>query len=125
LLLFITTRSLSQEKNAAIIIGERKTIRSSVLKESRDLLIYAPGRATTKLPLIIVFDGAGLFNATFSAVQFMNYYSEIPQMPEAIIIGIENTDRNRDMPIPQQYGGEKGEDDFLKFVRDEIIPWAG
>lgn len=123
-LLFIATRSIAQEKNGAIIVGERKTIQSSVLKESRDLLIYTPGKATTKLPLIIVFDGGGLFSATVSATRFMNYYSEIPQMPEAVIIGIENTDRNRDMPIPQQYGAEKGEDNFLKFVRDEIIPWA-
>jgi len=124
LLLFITTQSIAQEKNRAITIGERRTIQSSILKESRDLLIYTPGKATTKLPLIIVFDGAGLFSATVSAVRFMNYYSEIPQISEAVIIGIENTDRNRDMPIPQQYGGEKGEDNFLKFVRDEIIPWA-
>jgi hypothetical protein len=123
-LLFIATRSIAQEKNGEIIVGERKTIQSSVLKESRDLLIYTPGKATTKLPLIIVFDGDGLFSATVSATRFMNYYSEIPQMPEAVIIGIENTDRNRDMPIPQQYGEQKGEDNFLKFIKDEIIPWA-
>ena len=114
----------AQVKNAAITLGEKQTIYSSVLGESRALLVYTPAKMNAKLPLILVFDGSGLFSTTVAAIRYMNYYSEIPQMPEAIVIGIENTDRNRDMPIPQQYGGEKGEANFQKFIKDELLPWA-
>ena len=124
LLLIFTIQVKAQNNNLVIVPGVKQTIRSSVLKESRKLSIYTPGKVKTKLPLILVFDGDALFSATVSAIRFMNYNSEIPQMPEALVIGIENTERNRDMPIPQQYGEEKGEDNFMKFVKEELIPWA-
>lgn len=124
LLLIFTIPAKAQHNNLVIVPGVEQTIKSSVLRESRKLLIYTPGNISTKLPLILVFDGDALFSATVSAIRFMNYYSEIPQMPEALVIGIENTERNRDMPIPQQYGEEKGEDKFMKFVKEELIPWA-
>jgi len=123
-LLFLVLSSIAQQKNANADLIAKQMIRSSVLRESRELLVYTPVNVSTKLSLILVFDGGGFFDAAVSAARFMNYYSEIPQMPEAVIIGIQNTDRNRDMPIPQQYGGEKREDNFLKFVKDELIPWA-
>lgn len=123
ILVFGTT--LQAQDGPANGITEKQTIQSSVLAEPRDLLIYTPANAKQKLPLIIVFDGDGLFSATLATLRFMNYFSEIPQMPEAVVVGIQNTDRNRDMPIPQQYGGEKGEDNFMRFVRDELVPWAG
>ncbi|HVQ39440.1 MAG TPA: hypothetical protein VMS31_18015 [Pyrinomonadaceae bacterium] len=34
----------------------------------------------------------------------MTGYSAIPQMPEALVVAVTNTDRNRDMPVPQSYG---------------------
>lgn len=75
-----------------------------------------------KLPLIIVLDGETLFNTTVAALRFMNYSSEMPQLPEAVVVGIRNTERNRDMPIPQQFGTNKGENKFAGFIRDELLP---
>ena len=121
-LLFCSLAGTAQKTPAGISLPEKKIIRSAILGESRDLLIQVP-KTNQRLPLLIVFDGESLFNITVSAVRFMSDNSEIPQMPEAIIVGIINTDRNRDMPIPQQYGGEKGEDKFLKFIKDELMPW--
>jgi hypothetical protein len=42
-------------------------------------------------------------------------------MPEALVVAITNTARNRDMPVPQSYG-KGGEENFLTFLADELIP---
>ena len=124
LLLFFSSELMAQDDTVTATTSEKQSMRSLILAEERELLVYTPVNTSQKLPLVIVFDGGGLFRAAVAATRFMNYFSEIPQMPEAIVLGIQNTDRNRDMPIPQQYGGEKGEDNFMKFVKDELIPWA-
>lgn len=121
--LIINIEAFGQQKASLINSIEKQSLKSSVLGEQRELLIYSPSKSKTKMPLILVFDGGGLFNATVSTVQFMTSYSEIPQMPEAVILGIQNTDRNRDMPIPQQYGNG-GEENYLKFIKEEVLPWA-
>jgi hypothetical protein len=43
-------------------------------------------------------------------------------MPEALVVAVTNTNRERDMPIPQEYGKGRGEDNFLAFLADELIP---
>ncbi len=102
---------------------ERKKLHSTILNEDRELLLYAPVHTVPQsLPLIIVFDGESLFGTTVAALRFMNYSSELPQMPEAVVVGIPNTNRDRDMPQPQQYSADK-EDNFRGFVRDELIPY--
>jgi len=121
--LFIASQACAQEIKPAITLGERQTIESKIMGEQRELLVYTPDRIAPKLPLILVFDGESLFGPTVAAVRFMNYSSEVPQMPEAIVVGIPNTNRLRDMPIPQQYGMGKGENNFMKFIQEELLPY--
>lgn len=106
-----------------ISIGVIEVLQSKVIKEERPLMIYAPEKRPQNLPLILVFDAESLFETTVAAVKFMNYSSEIPQMPEAIVVGIPNTNRDRDMPLPQQYGVGNGEEKFKNFIKNELIPW--
>ncbi len=101
-----------------------QTIKSSILGEERELLIRTPAKMQHPIPLIIVFDGEGLFEPVASAQRFMTTYSQMPQMSEAIIVGIVNTDRNRDMPRPQDYGKRTGEENFGRFIKDELMPWV-
>jgi enterochelin esterase-like enzyme len=122
-LLFASTCSLAQKKPMTIQIGETRTIHSSILSEERQLMIYNPETVSQKLPLIIVFDAESLFETSVAAVKFMNYSSEIPQMPEAVVVGVRNTNRDRDMPIPQQYGVGQTEKNFMNFIKEELIPW--
>ncbi|GHM99186.1 hypothetical protein WSM22_06760 [Cytophagales bacterium WSM2-2] len=114
----------SAQQNPAISLGEKISIQSNILEEQRQLFVSAPEKIPQPLPLILVFDGEGLFEPVATAVRFMNSYSEMPQMPEAIVVGVVNSDRGRDMPRPQQYGNEKGEEKFLRFLTDELLPWA-
>jgi len=88
------------------------------------VLVYVPAPyagSGRRYPVIYTFDGEGTAPLTANAVAFMTGYSAIPQMPEAIVVGIVNTSRNRDMPIPEGYG-KAGEAKFLNFLADELVP---
>ena len=119
-----SANKVAQVSSAPITIGETWRIHSKRLGEDREIRVYLPhSYADSKLsfPVIYTLDGEGTGPATASAVQFMTGYSEFPQMPEALVIAVINTDRNRDMPIPQMYG-RGGEENFLAFLADELIP---
>jgi uncharacterized protein len=123
------TASQGQDKAAQvagtpIIVGETLRIKSKRLGEEREISIYLPlsyANSKQRYPVIYALDGEGTGPITANAVQFMTGYSAIPQMPEALVVGVTNTDRNRDMPVPQEYG-KGGEDNFLAFLADELIP---
>lgn len=108
---------------APITAGEVLRIRSRKLDEERMIQVYLPSsyeNSRQRFPVIYALDGEGTGPIAASAVQFMTGYSAIPQMPEAIVVAITNTNRNRDMPIPQSYG-KGGEANFLAFLVDELI----
>jgi len=117
----------SQSKNPEKIeVGERITFHSKILNESRELFIYSPkNKSGNKLsyPVIYLFDAKSLFMPTVGAVEFMNYSSHLPQMPEAYIVGIVNTNRNRDMPVPQEIENTSGAENFFQFFSKELIPY--
>ncbi len=130
-LLFITVSSIFAQKPSAvtgvpITIGETLTVTSKILGEKRDVLVYLPpsyGKSQQRYPVIYTVDGESTFLPTASAVQFITSASEIPQMPESIVVSVKNTDRERDMPIPQEYNMGRGEENFLAFLGDELIPF--
>lgn len=108
-----------------ISIGETLQLTSKKLNEVRTIRVGLPPsytRSSQRYPVIYTTDGEGLFLPTVSAMQFMTTASELPQMPEAIVVAIPNTNRGRDMPIPQQYG-RGGEENFLAFLADELVPF--
>lgn len=108
-----------------ITIGESLRIVSKKLDETREIRVALPtsyARSSQRYPVIYATDGESLFLPTAGAAQFMATASELPQMPEAIVVGIPNTNRGRDMPIPQQYG-RGGEENFLAFLADELAPF--
>src|SRR5215468_418563 len=108
-----------------ITIGETLRIASKKLNETREVRIYPPvsyARSKRRYPVIYTLDGEGLGPIAANAVRFMTGYSAIPQMPEALVVAITNTSRNRDMPVPEGYG-KGGEDNFLSFLADELIPF--
>ena len=114
----------AQGAGTPITIGETLRIKSRRLGEERQIQVYLPasyGNSKHHFPVIYTLDGEGTGPVTANAVQFMTGYSAIPQMPEALVVAIPNTNRNRDMPIPQAYG-KGGEENFLAFLADELIP---
>jgi predicted alpha/beta superfamily hydrolase len=122
LLLYCSTAISSlfaQTDNASITCGNYRKIYSDVLHEERILLISLPedyGKSDKTYPVLFKLDGdEENFLQAFSAAFYLFDMTE--NAPDPIIIGIENTDRNRDM-LPDQKANY-----FIQFIHTELIPF--
>lgn len=85
-----------------IVIGKRYSIKASVLDEDRSIQVYLPASYSKEsaikhsYPVIYLLDGESNFNYLTAFVEKLTR-SPYPSMPEAIIVGIENTNRTRDL----------------------------
>ena len=124
-LLFLSSFAHAQDTNL-IITGEKKYLNSSVLGEKRELWIHLPKgykNQSMSYPVIYVIDGEGLFNMTQSLSERL---SEANMAPEAIVVGVVNTNRNLNFtPVysaKMGYGG--GADAFMDFFRKELFSFV-
>jgi predicted alpha/beta superfamily hydrolase len=121
--------------------GEVVTIHSNILKEDRRILIYAPKDATQpdkKYPVIYVLDADNHFA---QMVQYSKYLSrqDVNVIPPLIVVGITNTDRNRDLTPSRSivdyegkpdssgnspYKNSGGNEQFLQYIRQELMPYV-
>jgi predicted alpha/beta superfamily hydrolase len=110
---------LAQANSAPITYGNYRKIHSKVLDEDRTLLIRLPedyGKSDKKYPVLYKLDGnKGSFLQAYSAAYYL--FDMTDSVPDPIIIGIENTDRNRDM------GPDQKADNFIQFIKTELIPF--
>ena len=112
-----------------ITIGERLSIESEVLGETREILIWRPPgyeASGFRYPVLYVLDAESEFLYTVAAVDFL---SSTDQMPETIVIGISNTIRSRDLTPPSDNKEETafwpavgGAENFRRFLREELTP---
>ena len=110
-----------------IIIGEHIRLYSEILKEERSILIHLPTgyeKSHENYPVLYVLDGGSVPSFSIVAGTFeRTAYGTIPNM---IVVGIGNTDRDRDMfPMKlenSQTGG--GADNFIDFFSKELIPFV-
>lgn len=111
------------------------TIKSAVLGEDRRILVRTPaGYEASKLnyPVLYMTDGDAHMTHTAGSVEFL---ARNGRMSEAIVVGIPNTDRTRDLSPtrPKNTGATGapelptagGADNFLKFIETELIPEIG
>ncbi|WP_445738470.1 alpha/beta hydrolase [Mariniflexile sp.] len=102
-----------------------ETIESSKLGETRELKIQLPrsykSNDTKTYPLFIVFDGDYLFEAVAGNVDYYSYWED---MPESIVVGINQFDKRDDdtmyseqTSLPIDAGAK-----FFEFVGMELIP---
>jgi len=106
--------------------GKRDSITSAVLKEKRIIQVvlprnYKPG-SKEKYDVLYVLDDGN--TRTINNVQ--QFIEDEAYMPPTIIVGVLNTDRNRDF-LPTHVADTKtsgGADKFLQFFKDELIPYV-
>ena len=111
-----------------VYIGLSVTIHSEILQEDRNILIYLPSSYDSnkdeKFPVMFLLDGFDHFHHVSGLVSFLAWAGKIPEM---IVVGISNTDRDRDLTPPHNDGigrdaGGRG-DNFLAFLAKELIPY--
>lgn len=109
--------------NAQVIY---KTLESSKLGTTRELKIQLPRSYTSdknkSYPLFIVLDGDYLFEAVAGNVDYYTYWED---MPEAIIVGINQLDFRYDDSMYSAQNSlpiEKGAA-FFEFIGAEVIPY--
>ncbi len=101
-------------------------IDSSILGEKRRVLIHLPKNynKSKTYPVLYVLDGSSQDFRMAAIIEILNYTELVPEM---IIVGIPNTDRNRDLTphyILQETNGESlGQGNtFLDFLEKELLP---
>ena len=118
--LFNTSIVIGQTIN--IRLGVKDSIQSTILKENRKFIIHFPqGYDTTKNTYTVLYllDGSEERLLFFSSM--MKFYFK----DNLIIVAIQNTDRDRDMmplSVPSYPVSKPGADNFLSFIRTELIP---
>lgn len=107
-------------------IGEKVSFNSEILDEERSIIVYTPqtyNLGKQSYPVMYLLDGGAHFHHVSGIVQFL---SSRGNMPEMIVIAVQNVDRTRDFSpthvdkLPTTGGGEK----FLKFIEDELKPFV-
>jgi predicted alpha/beta superfamily hydrolase/peptidoglycan/xylan/chitin deacetylase (PgdA/CDA1 family) len=105
--------------DAAVTYGHYRTIQSKLLGEARKLLIRLPadyGQSDETYPVLYKLDGDK--DVFLQAASTVNYLAGMTgKVPEHIVVGIENTDRNRDM------APGAGARNFLRFLETELVPF--
>jgi enterochelin esterase-like enzyme len=80
-----------------VVIGEQFQIESKVLAETRTYVVHTPDYYKKRLeayPVLALLDAENNFAYTSAAVHLLSANGRIPAM---IVVGINNTDRVRDM----------------------------
>ncbi len=112
-----------------ITLGMRTSIQSEIMGEDRPILIYTPDgyeHSSEAYPVIYLLDGDGHLLHTAGITRFL---AQNGKMPEAILVGIPNTDRTRDLTPAittpdERFPTAGGADTFLSFLGDELVPYV-
>jgi predicted alpha/beta superfamily hydrolase len=102
-----------------MVIGKRYELHSQATGETRSYFVHTPedyDLSSARYPVLVVLDGAGDFELASTTADLLADAGRIPAM---LVVGVPNTDRNRDM-IPFVPGS--GSENFLKFLATELIP---
>jgi hypothetical protein len=114
-----------------VVIGEKFQIESKALAETRSYVVHTPddyNKGKGAYAVLVLQDAENSFAYTSAAVHLLSANGHIPAM---IVVGINNTDRTRDMTPTKpkvDFGGAPwavpagGADKFLAFIADELLP---
>jgi enterochelin esterase-like enzyme len=112
-------------------------IHSRILAGERELTVWLPpsyGRGEGRFPLVLLYDGANVFDPATSAIsnvdwaadEWVDRLSRGGAMPEAVVVGIchpegfsEDNATMRDFDLSPELGGAA----FAQFVATELLPY--
>ena len=117
---------------APLAIGETFTLQSKTLGETRRINVYLPpgytAAAAQRFPVLYMPDG-GLAEDFLHVAGLVQVSVGNGTMRPFVLVGIENTERRRDLTGPTQNEEDKkiaprvgGSATFRKFLREELMP---
>jgi predicted alpha/beta superfamily hydrolase len=115
-----------------LVMGETFRISSSILGEQRVINVYVPpafgDAAAAALPVIYMPDG-GIQEDFLHVAGLVQVSVGSGTMRPHLLVGIENTERRRDMTPPTRVEADRkiaprvgGAEKFRAFIRDELMP---
>jgi hypothetical protein len=115
-----------------LVVGETFTIESQVLGEARRINVYAPAAygapGSSALPVLYMPDG-GIGEDFLHVAGLVQISTLNATMRPFLLIGIENTERRRDLTGPTTVATDSaiavrvgGSAAFRRFLRDELMP---
>ncbi len=125
------TRAAAQDASP-LVIGETFTVRSKILGETRRVNVYLPPpygeNPNARLPVLYMPDG-GIGEDFLHVAGLVQVLTGNGTMRPFILVGIENTERRRDMTGPTESEQDKkiaprvgGSAAFRGFLREELMP---
>jgi predicted alpha/beta superfamily hydrolase len=125
-------RPASGERAVPLAFGETFTINSKVLNETRRINVYVPPgyreSPSARLPVLYMPDG-GMAEDFLHVAGLVQVSVGNGTMRPFLLVGIENTERRRDMTGPTANENDKkiaprvgGSGAFRRFIRDELMP---
>lgn len=139
-ILFSPIISFCQKAEAILQIGQKISVHSEILNETRDVWVYLPPNYSNKyfqsqtFPVLYVLDGDMHFHSLSGLIQILGSgVNQTFAIPEMIIVAIPNTNRVRDLiPTHSTTGADGkdydffqetgGTDKFMKFITNELSP---
>lgn len=129
---FGATPVLNAADPAPLTIGDTFTIASKAVGETRRINVYLPPgyaeAADKRFPVLYMPDG-GMAEDFLHVAGLVQVGVGNGTMRPFILVGIENTERRRDMTGPTENSKDKeiaprvgGSEAFRKFVREELMP---
>jgi uncharacterized protein len=121
-----------REKASPLVIGETFTIDSKILNETRRINVYLPPSYAESpdvpFPVLYMPDG-GMAEDFLHVAGLVQVSVGNGTMRPFILVGIENTQRRRDMTGPTENAEDKkiaprvgGSEAFRTFIRQELMP---
>jgi predicted alpha/beta superfamily hydrolase len=140
ILLTFSTAAFSQSSGNKLTIGVIDSVYSPALKETRKIWVYVPRKNGSgqdshgRYPVVYLLDGDSHFYSFTGMLQQLSDINKNTICPDMVVVGIQNTDRTRDMtPTP---GGPSyyfnagaiktagGAENFTVFIQKELMPYV-
>jgi predicted alpha/beta superfamily hydrolase len=133
LLVFMAVSLAALAQDLAPPVPQRLTVHSKLLNEDRTIWVRMPAAAQgskDRFPVVYITDAGSNVNEIGNTIDFLEHTNFIPPL---IVVGIENTDRVRDLtPHPgevkqddgsvDKYPTSGGSEKFLDFIQNELRP---
>ena len=130
--LVFSLRSGAADTSGPLVIGDTFTIDSKILGETRRINVYIPPgykeSPEARLPVLYMLDG-GMAEDFLHVAGLVQVSVGNRTMRPFLLVGIENTERRRDLTGPTENQEDKkiaprvgGAETFRAFIRDELMP---